>query len=83
MTEEQKREMLEDTMILMSADLTCGVFENPEPNNQQAYCELVKKYASDFVDQLDWQGEDDERDWLWELDEYETKVFNQIREYDL
>ena len=83
MTEEEKREMLEDAMILISADLACEVFSLRETTNQLSYVELVKKHANDFIEQLDWQGHYDDRDWLWELDDYETKVFDKIKQTGL
>lgn len=70
--------MVEDAMVLISGDMFQKVYDLPEHNDYVLVTNLIKEWAREFVKQLDWQGDDDERDWLIELEKFEEKKFNEL-----
>ena len=79
MTQTEKQSMIEDAMVVMSGDLFQGIYDLDELGWVYV-TNLIKKWAREFVDQLNWQGADDKRDWLIELEEFEGVKFNEFKE---
>lgn len=69
-----KQTLLEETICLLSADLYKNLY-NPE--NECGYAETASqiiRYAKQFEKELNWQGEDDERDYIFELEKFEKSL---------
>jgi hypothetical protein len=79
MTEKEKQSMIEDAMIIMSGDMFKGIYDLGD-YGWVYVTNLIKNWANEFVNQLNWQGYDDERDWLIELEDFEGKKFNELKE---
>jgi hypothetical protein len=81
MTELQRKQMMvEDAMVIMAGDMFQSIYNLPNNDNYIYVTELIKHWATEFVKQLDWQGDDDERDWLIELENFEQKEFDKLAE---
>jgi hypothetical protein len=81
MTELQRKQMMvEDAMVIMAGDMFQSIYNLPNNDNYIYVTELIKHWAREFVKQLDWQGDDDERDWLIELENFEQKEFDKLAE---
>ena len=79
MTEKEKQSMIEDAMVIMSGDMFQSIYDLGD-YGWVYVTNLIKNWANEFVNQLNWQGYDDERDWLIELEDFEGKKFNELKE---
>jgi hypothetical protein len=70
MDEKEKQSMIEDAMVVLSGDLFSLVYDSTEMGWVGVTNE-IKAWAREFVEQLNWKGYDDERDWLLELEAFE------------
>ena len=77
MSKEEKQSMTEDAMIVMSGDLFQSIYDLGD-FGWVYVTNLIKKWANEFMEQLDWKGVDDERDWLIELEKFEEKKIKEL-----
>ena len=83
MTEIQMKQLLvEDAMILMAGDMFQKVYDLPNHNDYVLVKDIIKSWAREFVKQLDWQGEDDERDWFMEMENFEDAKFKELADWN-
>jgi len=71
-----RKRLLQETIVLLSADLFEFVYENVCPHWGDA-CDEIIILAERFEEELNWQ-EDDERDYISLLEEFEEKYRNSI-----
>jgi hypothetical protein len=78
----ERDKLIQETIVLLSADLFNGIYS---PDNGMGYCETAAEIislAERFEKELDWQGEDDTRDYILELEKFENKVLKE-REFNI
>lgn len=73
----ENRSMVEDAMIVMSGDMFERIYGLSD-NGWPFVVETIKDWANEFVSQLDWQGDGEERDWIFELEAFEDRKFNEL-----
>ena len=78
MSKEEKQSMIEDAMVVMSGDMFQKIYDLKDFGWVWVTNE-IKSWAKEFVEQLDWQGCDDERDWLLALEAFEDKKFVELK----
>jgi hypothetical protein len=78
MTEKEKQSMIEDAMIVISGDMFQCIY-NLGDLGWVYVTNVIKDWAREFVNQLDWKGQDDERDWLMELEKFEIEKFEEFK----
>lgn len=79
MTEKERQSMIEDAMVVISGDMFQCIYNLDNCSMWNYVTNLIKKWAREFVDELNWNTEYDERDWLWELEDFEEKKFNDLK----
>lgn len=70
----ERDKLIQETIVLLSADLFNGIYS---PDNGMGYCETAAEIislAERFEKELGWQGGDDARDYILELEKFENKV---------
>lgn len=76
-TIQQLQAMYEDALLVIAGDHYKDIYERlggwVETNNE------IKYWARKFLTELNWKGEDDERDWLLCLEEFEEKMLEQLK----
>lgn len=71
-----KEKLLQETIVLLSADLykqvydSCGIYD--------CAVDTIIDLAKKFEKELNWQ-DDDERDYIVELEKYESRVMNELK----
>ena len=75
----QKQAMVEDAQILIAGDLFKEIYDLDDLG-WVFVVGVIKMWAREFVDELNWQGDDDERDWLIELENFEERKFEELKE---
>ena len=78
MTEREKQSMIEDAMVVISGDMFQRIYDLDDLGWVYV-TNLIKVWAHEFVNQLKWKGADDDRDWLIELEEFEEKKFEELK----
>ena len=74
----KKRERLtKETIVLLAADIYQTIYDRDECDGWGDACDDVIRYAEQFEKELDWQ-EDDERDYIVELEKFEKKVLDEL-----
>lgn len=63
-----------ETIIRLSADLFNKIAEDPETWDENEVVEFIRKNALRFEKELQWQGKDDGRFYLEELDKFKEKL---------
>lgn len=71
--------MIEDAQIIIAGDLFKEIYDLDDLGWVYVVG-VIKMWAREFVDELDWQGDDDERDWLIELENFEERKFEELKE---
>ena len=78
MTLTEKQNMIENAMVVMSGDMFHKVYDTC--NLDWAYTtNTIKSWAKEFVNELNWKGYDDDRDWIIELKAFEDKKFEEFK----
>ena len=75
----KKQAMVEDAQILIAGDLFKKIYDLDDLGWVYVVG-VIKMWAREFVDELNWQGDDDERDWLIELENFEERKFEELKE---
>lgn len=70
--------LLGETMVMMGADLFQELYNMSDELDSTTTATLIRDAAIDFEFQLDWK-EDDERDYLVELEKFEQKKLEEWR----
>lgn len=74
----KKRERLtKETIVLLAADIYQTIYDRDECDGWGDACDDIIRYAEQFEKELDWQ-EDDERDYMVELEKFEKKVLDEL-----
>lgn len=74
----KKRERLtKETIVLLAADIYQTIYDRDECDGWGDACDDIIRYAEQFEKELDWQ-EDDERDYIVELEKFERKVLDEL-----
>lgn len=76
---QQEQIMIEDAMVIIAGDMFQKIYDL-EDLGWVYVTQLIKLWAKKFVDELQWKGDDDERDWLIELENFEEREFEKLRE---
>jgi hypothetical protein len=74
---EKKQRLLCETIVLLSADLYQDIY-----NAEESWGDAVDKIislAEEFEEELNWQEEGEERDYIFELDKFEKKVLKKLQ----
>lgn len=71
--------MIEDAQIIIAGDLFKKIYDLDDLGWVYVVG-VIKMWAREFVDELNWQGDDDERDWLIELENFEERKFEELKE---
>lgn len=74
-----KDQLLKETIVMLSADLYEFIYDRAECWTEAA-SEIIR-LATQFENELDWQ-DDDERDYLHELEKFEQKVMGRYKSLD-
>lgn len=72
-----KEHLLQETIVLLSADLYSTLYQRDDCGGWGDVCDDIIGYAKQFEQELDWQ-EDDERDYMTELEAFENKVMKEL-----
>lgn len=72
------QEMIEDSQIIIVGDLFKEIYDLDDLGWVYVVG-VIKMWAREFVDELNWQGDDDERDWLIELENFEGRKFEELK----
>lgn len=73
-----KQTLIEDAMVVMSGDMFQKIY-NLGDLGWVYVTHTIKSWAREFIEQLNWKGADDDRDWLIELENFEEKKFEQLK----
>lgn len=74
----KKRERLtKETIVLLAADIYQTIYDRDECDGWGDACDDIIRHAEQFEKELDWQ-EDDERDYMVELEKFEKKVLDEL-----
>lgn len=76
---QQEQGMIEDAMVVIAGDMFQKIYDLDDLGWVYV-TQLIKLWARKFVDELNWKGADDDRDWLIELEDFEEKEFEKLRE---
>lgn len=75
---QQEQAMIEDAMVVIAGDMFQKIYDLDDLGWVYV-TQLIKSWARKFVDELNWKGDDD-RDWLIELENFEEREFEKLRE---
>ena len=70
--------MIEDAQIIIAGDLFKEIYDLDD-FGWVCVVGIIKMWAREFVDELNWQGDDDERDWVIELEKFEGRKFEELK----
>jgi hypothetical protein len=73
-----KQTLIEDAMVVMSGDMFQKIY-NLGDLGWVYVTYTIKSWAREFIEQLNWRGIEDDRDWLIELEDFEEKKFEQLK----
>ena len=76
---QQEQAMIEDAMVVIAGDMFQKIYDLDDLGWVYV-TQLIKWWARNFVDELKWKGADDDRDWLIELENFEEREFEKLRE---
>ena len=68
--------LLKETLVLLSADLFEELYA--VRGECKAVCQELVRLAERFEKELDWKGDDDERDYIVELEKFEDSIRKEI-----
>ena len=75
-TIQELQVMIEDAMLIIAGDHYNDIYEKKggwvETNNE------IRYWARKFVTELNWKGKDDERDWVFCLEDFVNKMLEQL-----
>ena len=76
-----KQLLLHETIAILSADIYQEIYDNDEEHggNYQETALYVIELAKKFEKELNWQH-DDQRDYIEELEKFEDKVLQEIKD---
>lgn len=74
---EESERLLQETIVLLSADLYQAIYQRDECGGWGDACDDIIRYAKQFERELKWR-EDDDRDYLEELEKFEHKVLDEL-----
>lgn len=79
-TTENDRNLRDETLILLSADIYQQVYDMTDDNmDYNRAARIVRKLADQFEKELDWQGSEfEDRDYILELEKFEEKALKQL-----
>lgn len=75
----QEQVMIEDAMVVIAGDMFQKIYDLDDLGWVYV-TQLIKSWAKKFIDELQWKGYDDERDWLIELENFEEREFEKLSE---
>lgn len=70
--------LLQETICLLSADLYARIYRPENGMGYSATADTIIRYAQEFERKLNWQGEDDKRDFIFELEKFEREVLKEL-----
>lgn len=76
---KRKERLLKETIVLLAADLYQTIYDRDDCDGWGDACDSIIHYAEQFENELNWQ-EDDERDYIQELEKFEKKILNDLDE---
>lgn len=76
-----KERLLQETIALLSSDLYSTMYQSDHFGGWGDVCDAIIEYAKRFEKELDWQ-DDDERDYMSELEAFENKVMKELNLID-
>ena len=75
---KKRDRLMKETVVLLAADLYQNIYDRDDCDGWGDACDDIIRYAEQFEKELDWQ-EDDERDYIKELEKYEQKVLDELK----
>ena len=80
--EQAKRDrLLKETIVLLAADIYKDIYDRDDCDGWGQACDDIIRYAEQFAKELNWQ-EDDDRDYIVELEKFEKKVLDELNKED-
>lgn len=76
-----REHLLQETIALLSSDLYSTMYQSDNFGGWGDVCDAIIEYAKQFEQELNWQ-EDDERDYIAELEKFEHKVMKELHLID-
>ena len=70
------RIMVEDAMMIIAGDHYNDIYE--KEGTWVGTNNTIRCWAEQFVDELNWQFGDDDRDWIIELEKFEEKMIKTL-----
>ena len=69
---------MKETIVMLAADIYQTIYDRDDCDGWGQACDDVIRYAEQFEKELCWQ-EDDDRDYIVELEKFEKKVLDEIK----
>ncbi len=76
MAKDKKERLLQETIVLLAADIYQTIYESDACDGWGDACDDIIRYAKQFEKELNWQ-EDDERDYIVELERFEERILKE------
>lgn len=73
-----KERLLQETIVMLSADMFQTIYDSDDGGGWGDACDDIIRYAKQFEDELNWQ-EDDQRDYIEELEKFEQRIKDDIK----
>lgn len=77
---ENDLNLLGETMVMMGADLFQELYNMSDELDYNATAAEIRDAAIEFEEQLNWNKENDDRDYIVELEKFEQKKLKEWRE---
>ena len=71
--------LLGETMVMMGADLFQTLYDMSDELDYNATAAEIRDAAIEFEEQLNWNKENDDRDYITELEKFEQKKLEEWR----
>lgn len=78
MKHDRKERLLQETIVMLAADLYQTFYDRENCGGWGDVCSTIIYLAKRFERELDWQ-ENDERDYIVELEKFEQKVLDELK----
>lgn len=70
--------LLQETICLLSADLYQKLYSPENGRGYQETARTIIDYANEFEKRLNWQGDSDTRDYIFELEKFEEEILEKL-----
>lgn len=75
---KKRDRLMKETIVMLAADIYQTIYDRDDCDGWGQACDDVIRYAEQFEKELCWQ-EDDDRDYIVELEKFEKKVLDEIK----